>query len=113
MYLADSLETRGKQVAGPLTLWHYHPRSNAKCFRKRISSISNELEKMNCRKDSPKMFRGPEMIHVWFIIHPEGQFSSRMDLPTEANKRYPQKMSRQKFIQHTNKTYQKYYKAEK
>lgn len=82
MYITDGMDVEGNQVGGPLTVWHYHPRSREKCF----AEVANEGVNINgheCEKDDPSLPRTPEMIHVWFIEHPGGPFSSNMAVPKE------------------------------
>jgi len=82
MYVMDSIDAEGDQVAGPLTVWHYHPRPH-ECF----SSILYEgegYESRACPEDEEVVHRTPEMIHVWFVEHPEGPFSSSMGVPPES-----------------------------
>lgn len=112
MFYTDSLGTEGEQIGGPLTLWHYHPHWNAEkpvCFRKRMSQRLNITER-SCPENNTKGYRTPEMMHVWFIKHPEGQFASRMTLPLKQVPREPVKMNKKEFMEHMRKTYREYRK---
>ena len=77
MFVVSTPMERGPQVGGPLTVWHYHILPDKKnCW-------------LNCPLDNPSQqsceptAKTPEMLHVWFIDHPEGPFATRMDLPEE------------------------------
>lgn len=101
MYVADSLETEGEQFGGPLTVWHYHPRESKMCFAQ-IPPGGTE-----CSKEDTKMYRTPEMIHIWFLKNPEGPFASRMGVPEKYLKE-PERMSEGEFKNYTREKYEKY-----
>lgn len=112
MFYTDSLSTEGEQVGGPLTLWHYHPHWDAEkalCFRKKMSQRLN-IKERSCPENSTQGYRTPEMMHVWFIRHPEGQFASRMTLDKKVIQREPEKLNRTEFINHTEKAYREHRK---
>lgn len=78
MFLTRAPMEQGPQPGGPLTVWHYHLASHPHCFRGGMvllghpqggSCIEGVLSK-----------RTPEMVHVWFLEHPEGHFATRMKL---------------------------------
>ena len=73
MYMLNDVETEGKQVGGPLTKWHYHTFEEQKCY---YSGYSISLTD-NC-PDQYYSNKSPEMLHVWFVEHPEGVFATDM-----------------------------------
>lgn len=84
MYFVNNLSHNGSQVGGPLTIWHYH-----KSQENRQNCLLNNtlvVKKGSFLKDDgdncPYQIsnRTPQMLHVWLIDHPEGQFATRMDL---------------------------------
>lgn len=95
MYLVDGMEVEGEQVGGPLTVWHYHPRSQQKCFADALDEGS-DIDAPDCSEDDVRKYRTPEMIHVWFVEHPGGPFSSEMAVP-EAYLEEPEKMNESEF----------------
>lgn len=74
MYLNSSLYGTGPQVGGNLTKWHYHRYSSDICFRNRLI-IQHEAD--DC-PDGKWQRRAPEMLHIWFIEHPQGSHATRM-----------------------------------
>lgn len=110
MFYTSGIGVEGEQIGGPLTLWHYHPHWQAEqpvCFRESMSRRLNISER-DCQENATRGYRTPEMMHVWFIKHPEGQFASRMSLPQEVIQREPEKMNRSEFMEHTRQKYRKY-----
>lgn len=80
MFLEATPEGHGPQVGGPLTVWHYHtwpPQCQVDG-----TSIAPPREDGTCERGvlSP---RSPEMLHVWFVEHPEGPFATEMQLAPE------------------------------
>jgi hypothetical protein len=80
MFLINEALGRGPQIAGSLTLWHYHIFSDYLCFERGLI-IVGLTESGKCVRGFPQR-RSPEMLHVWLIDHPAGQFSSQMIFPT-------------------------------
>jgi len=75
------LDEEGPQVGGPLTIWHYHLWATPVCIENgRVGVI--RAENGRCQRGSPSQ-KSLEMLHVWFVDHPEGRFASRMRLPQE------------------------------
>ncbi|MGH0037904.1 MAG: hypothetical protein ACQGVK_22980 [Myxococcota bacterium] len=81
MFLADGAEARGHQFAGPLAIWHYHVYTRPRCWEKDLLSLGPVDEWGRCPGEGVARHRSPEMVHVWFIDHPRGAFSSGMTLP--------------------------------
>jgi hypothetical protein len=82
MFLADEKESRGRQFAGPLAIWHYHVYTNARCWAERgLLSTGMVDASGDCPTGGEPIHRSPEMVHVWLIDHPRGPFSTGMTLP--------------------------------
>ena len=81
MFLVNEPLARGPQIAGPLTLWHYHIFSDDLCFEKGLIIVA-QPENGKCAR-GVRQRRSPEMLHVWLIDHPAGEFSSQMIFPTD------------------------------
>lgn len=80
MYFIDDLGSHGPQPGGPLTVWHYHKTEQTDdCVE-----TDKQLIITDCTggpKDiKPTTNFGPEMLHVWFIEHPQGPFASSMEI---------------------------------
>lgn len=73
---------RGPQIAGPLTLWHYHVwnRDISYCVDQYHLPLGMNDEQNGCSEGEPTRW-SPEMLHIWFTEHPRGAFSSVMNLP--------------------------------
>lgn len=74
MYLNKELEGTAPQIGGGLTRWHYHRYSSEKCFRDKLLILHEDEE---CRR-GVRQSRAPEMLHLWFMNHPQGTFGTRM-----------------------------------
>ena len=114
---------RGEQIGGPLTVWHYHPTSgetrsmttqynikNGISLREDIDNASELFEVLDLQYDNMSEFvrkrnRTAEMIHVWFVKHPEGPFGTSMSVPSE-NLREPVKMSESEFKDYAMNKYE-------
>lgn len=82
MFLANSRDAMGRQFAGPLSIWHYHKYTNARCWAGRgLLSTGMIDEDGKCPAGNVPLNRSPEMVHVWLIDHPRGPFSTGMTLP--------------------------------
>ena len=79
MYLA--IGERGPQVAGPLSLWHYHI-DRSVCYELGVMPIGRYQRNTGCKVGVP-VVRSPEMLHVWFFDHPDGRFATTMGLTQE------------------------------
>jgi hypothetical protein len=82
MYLVSTPEERGPQIGGSLTVWHYHAWQRSKCLLNRMVVVTEPSDDGSCMVGEAS-FRSPEMIHVWFLDHPLGPFSTKMSLPPE------------------------------
>ena len=82
MFLARTPTEQGPQIGGPLTVWHYHLASHPHCFRGGLVLLGHP-EGGVCAADAVLTERTPEMLHVWFVEHPEGRFATRMTLSPE------------------------------
>jgi len=78
MFYVRQLEDRGPQVAGPLTVWHYHIWSKLNCLRDGIMPIALPDQFGKCPRGGTPTYRSPEMMHVWLIDHPGGPFATSM-----------------------------------
>lgn len=82
MFLADARDSRGRQFAGPLAIWHYHKYTNARCWAGRGLLSTGMVDRQGrCQTGGFPINRSPEMVHVWLIDHPRGPFSTGMTLP--------------------------------
>jgi len=82
MYMVDRPDARGPQIGGPLTLWHYHVWPQPVCLFERRYPIGLPDAAGQCAAGAPGG-KSPEMMHVWFVEHPEGPFSTSMHLSPE------------------------------
>jgi hypothetical protein len=80
MFYARNREVRGPQIGGPRTLWHYHTWLRPQCV---VDGLSvNWSMDGKCKRGIPSQYSG-EMMHVWLVDHPEGDFASAMYVPTD------------------------------
>ena len=79
------MEVEGQQIGGPLTVWHYHLWSGPTCIVKGRIGMGR-AKKGKCKEGEPSQ-KSPEMLHVWFVDHPDGRFASGMSLPEEVLRR--------------------------
>ena len=82
MYMVRKPEERGPQVGGPLTIWHYHIWSEPACLFRGMFTVGF-LNNSGLCDEGVISQRTPEMIHVWFIDHPDGPFATGMTLSDE------------------------------
>ena len=81
MYYVGSRHDRGPQLGGPLTVWHYHRWWKTRpCLVKGLLPVGLPDADGRCVRGTPEA-KSPEMIHVWLIEHPQGRFSSNMNIP--------------------------------
>lgn len=78
MFLTKNLFDRGYQFGGQLTYWHFHVTEEFYCWENNI--IIEYDEDGTCRGTISN--RSPEMINVWVVDHPQGDFSTEMCLPS-------------------------------
>jgi hypothetical protein len=100
----QNMKKEGEQVGGPLTIWHYHPIIQTK-LRRLNKTISQEtryddyeqlVNEAYKKVPEDRLNRTGEMIHVWFVEHPEGPFGTTMSVPSSSLEN-PEKMSRKEF----------------
>jgi hypothetical protein len=78
MFYARRAEERGPQVAGPLSVWHYHIWSRLNCLRDGIMLMGAPAKSDKCPQGATPTHRSPEMMHVWLVDHPQGRFATSM-----------------------------------
>lgn len=81
MYLMSDLEEHGPQIGGPSTIWHYHIWSAPRCLVGGLLIVGPADERGACA-EGVVSHRSPEMIHVWFLDHPDGPFATNMVVPS-------------------------------
>jgi hypothetical protein len=81
MFLARPDE-HGKQIGGPLTIWHFHAWSKPQCLRERRYIVAASDNNNRC-SEGVASYRSPEMMHVWLVTHPDGPFAGSMALTEE------------------------------
>ncbi|WP_330926617.1 hypothetical protein [Candidatus Sororendozoicomonas aggregata] len=77
MFLTTAHYDKGQQLGGVNTLWHFHTSYQAYCFR---DNLMVEFEASG-QCDGTASRRSPEMLHVWFVDHPKGDYATDMCLP--------------------------------
>ena len=80
MYLMSDLYAHGPQIGGPATVWHYHLWSHERCLWEGLLALGPVDDQGECAEGVPSA-RSAEMIHVWFVDHPGGPFTTNMALP--------------------------------
>ena len=96
MYMVNTVEKDGEQIGGPLTKWHYHTSANKNCYYNGFPRGKREVE--NC----PERYisnSSPEMMHIWFVDHPEGVFATKMTVPEGAIRKGNDRMNRDEFYE--------------
>ncbi len=82
MFMVRTPEERGPQFGGPQTVWHYHAYEDPACLQDmRISSPHDTPSGPVCPEGATAGFKSPEMLHLWFVDHPEGTYATSMILP--------------------------------
>jgi hypothetical protein len=76
MFYAREPLQRGPQIGGPETIWHYHVWNEPNCLLRGMLNLGR-ADKGRCERGSPS-FRSPEMLHIWFLDHPQGRFATSM-----------------------------------
>lgn len=116
-------EKNGSQIAGLLSVWHYHPMGDVGVERYRRylemylsnNESANKINEIfrnyetgyeNFREFAEESTRSPDMIHVWFVKHPEGPLGTTMGVPPEYLKS-PEKMSESRFKKRILEKHQK------
>lgn len=114
MYETSGPDVEGEQVGGPLTVWHYHPvemmfggpdeieatMDDYVDSRDDVESADEYDEIYPGYENAEEMYydgeKSVEMIHVWFVKHPEGPFGTTMTVPRE-KVRPSEKMTEEEF----------------
>jgi hypothetical protein len=117
MFYSATPTDPGPQIGGPLTVWHYHLFPKAVCMlgmlRKpdpraqdslpgaEADERGAEADERGAEADEPgscawgsRLYRGPEMLHLWLINHPLGPFGTRMHMTPETVKEELEKRDR-------------------
>ena len=82
MYFVRELGEKGPQPGGPLTVWHYHQFPTPGClYNMQMFSAQEGPEGYYCEDGDLVGYESPEMLHVWFVNHPEGPYATSMTLP--------------------------------
>lgn len=100
MYRVEDRNESGRQIGGPVTRWHYHTYPRKTCL-----TFTGPMNAEDCPGSAQKTHHSREMIHVWFVDHPESQFATGMYLPPEVVGERPELMSKKQFIEKHNRTY--------
>jgi len=79
MFLVEDPAASGPQIGGPLTLWHFHVWGRKKCLYEGLLVVGDADAEGRCAEGVPSHV-SPEMLHVWFVDHPKGPFSTQMHL---------------------------------
>jgi hypothetical protein len=79
MFITRTLDERGLQFAGMLTIWHYHVWARPQCVENGIYALDFAKPDGSCEHGEPRN-RSPEMLHTWLIDHPKGPFATSMIL---------------------------------
>ena len=84
MYFVRQLGEQGPQPGGPHTVWHYHQFEIPGCLdRMQMFSAKEGPDGLFCERGEMVGNESPEMLHVWFVNHPEGPYATSMRLPPE------------------------------
>jgi hypothetical protein len=98
MYLMNENYEHGPQPAGPLTEWHWHQYDVEICQPGQVLQLS-EIHN-DCSFYSAN--RTAEMMHVWFIEHPDGQFATNMAFDKKWVEKDYDMLSREEFEESFN-----------
>ena len=81
MFLTNDQYQHGPQIGGPLTVWHYHIWDKPQCIHgnARVKPVGADCPCPTAELSS----RSREMMHVWFVEHPDGPFATGMTLSEE------------------------------
>jgi hypothetical protein len=80
MFITRSLDERGPQFAGRLTIWHHHVWARPQCVERGVLALDWAKRDRSCLRGEPR-HHSPEMLHTWLIDHPKGPFATSMILP--------------------------------
>lgn len=99
MFQTSSLEEEGHQIAGPITTWHYHYHDPEVCLEYWGPVSNTKVEPVGeCPDGTDRARKTFEMLHVWFVDHPDSQFSSDMVVSQETLDEGIEKLNRSEFI---------------
>lgn len=100
----QNIKKEGRQVGGPLTIWHYHP-----IVPRRLDHLEELISQETKYEDykqiinrvyektpNNRLNRTGEMIHVWFVEHPGGPFGTGVS-EVRGGLQDPEKMNRSGF----------------
>jgi len=97
MYLLDDVNTTSGEAVdddmGPLSIWHYHQYDRPTCAMRGL--VPEEPDPGLCPSGIVST-RSPEMLHLWFIDHPDGQLASKMSIGPDIVEQ-PEKMTENEF----------------
>lgn len=101
MFQTSHVDKHGKQIGGPITEWHYHYFDPKVCLAywgavSNVEIIGENGEK--CPYNTIISDKSYEMLHVWFVDHPESQFSSDMVISREVLSNGTEKLSKEEFV---------------
>ena len=77
MFYPEAATDRGRQLGGPLTVWHWHVWNRAGCLLDGLLSVGLAGPDGRCERGTPTQ-RSPEMLHVWLVDHRDGAFATNM-----------------------------------
>ena len=86
MFYTDQPLDRGPQIAGPLTIWHWHVWNRKACMLQGLLTVGYADDDCSCQ-DGDATQRSPEMMHVWLIDYRGGPFATSMSIEPEAFKK--------------------------
>lgn len=87
MYLMTPPSEHGPDLAGSLANWHFHVYEDGRCFKDGLILLPDVNRKDKC-SEGEWLQRSPEMLHVWFVDHPDGTFATRMNVPEDVYGNY-------------------------
>jgi hypothetical protein len=82
MFIAESRYARGPQIAGPLSIWHYHVWRGKQCVVDQVNPIGIFPAGVKC-PEGIGYSRSFEMMHVWLMDRPGGPFATAMAIPKD------------------------------
>ena len=85
MFVQDDIGMHGEQIGGHETVWHFHHYPDGKCIpipADKARMLKNKVDQGDC-EIGVLLNNSPQMLHVWFVDHPGGRFSSSMNVENE------------------------------
>ena len=80
-YVAEPM-ARGPQRGGAETVWHFHVWNRPTCMLRGLLGVGDPAEGEPCER-GVSTHRSPEMLHLWFLEHPDGPFATGMFIEPE------------------------------